>query len=360
MSEEQSFIISFDDFDVELIGLTSADRDGEAFSLKVSEFFARQFAGFGGRAMVIVDDQARQIEVRWTKGQEWQDPKDKVLSHLNRGQLADAIPMIWTLIQADPGDLDNYYNLGAVYSELQHLDRAVELLRHVVEQDPKHVPAFVALGKAEMRKGNLHLSRDALEKAVQLAPENLQALRSLGNCLLKLSEPHQALPILQRCVEHHPNDIQSLVWLGEAYEAIGDSEEADECYLQAIMVGGPQDLVTAAKERRTAIAGKRLKRDADFRGDSMMYMVGALEKFANMSTQQTRDLGYEIAILGMNGLDINDPSPKYSLKSWPGNYSGLHLLSVMYAAFQQFAPHEDVGIDLSKEYEAAKEMLGGA
>jgi len=29
---------------------------------------------------------------------------------------------------------------------------------------------------------------------------------------------------------------------------------------------------------------------------------------------------------------------------------GLQLISMMYAAFQQFAPDTDIGIDLSKEY----------
>jgi hypothetical protein len=57
-------------------------------------------------------------------------------------------------------------------------------------------------------------------------------------------------------------------------------------------------------------------------------------------------------------LDINDPDQKYSLRSLPGKFSGLHLCSIMYAAFKQFAPGEDVGIDFSKEYEAAISMRG--
>jgi len=48
----------------------------------------------------------------------------------------------------------------------------------------------------------------------------------------------------------------------------------------------------------------------------------------------------------------------YYLRSLLGTCSGLHLCSIMYAAFKQFAPHEDVGIYFSKEYEAAIEMRG--
>ena len=52
-------------------------------------------------------------------------------------------------------------------------------------------------------------------------------------------------------------------------------------------------------------------------------------------------------------LNIDDPSKKYPLQTWPGEYHGLHLISIMYAAFQQFAPGTDVGIDLSQEYRLA-------
>lgn len=73
-----------------------------------------------------------------------------------------------------------------------------------------------------------------------------------------------------------------------------------------------------------------------------------------MSESQIQKIGFEIAILGQSGLDINDPTKRYTINSMPGEFTGLHLCSIMYAAFKQFAPKEDVGIDFSKEYEAAK------
>jgi hypothetical protein len=63
------------------------------------------------------------------------------------------------------------------------------------------------------------------------------------------------------------------------------------------------------------------------------------------------------AILGMRGLDINAPSQKYTLKSLPGDFSGMHLVSVMYAAFQHVASGTDVGIDLWREYAQAVDLL---
>jgi len=57
-------------------------------------------------------------------------------------------------------------------------------------------------------------------------------------------------------------------------------------------------------------------------------------------------------------LDINDPSTKYTLKSLPGEFSGLHLVSIMYAAFARTSPGTDVGIDLSSEYAEALKIFG--
>jgi hypothetical protein len=53
-------------------------------------------------------------------------------------------------------------------------------------------------------------------------------------------------------------------------------------------------------------------------------------------------------MLGRSGLDINDPDEKYSLKSLPGKFSGLHLLAIMYTAFRQIDPTMDTGADFAR------------
>ena len=58
----------------------------------------------------------------------------------------------------------------------------------------------------------------------------------------------------------------------------------------------------------------------------------------------------------MKGLDINDPSEKYSITSIPGKFSGLQLLCIEYVGFKMIDPSLDIGFDLSKEYEAAKKI----
>jgi hypothetical protein len=84
-------------------------------------------------------------------------------------------------------------------------------------------------------------------------------------------------------------------------------------------------------------------------------MKDALERFKSMEVTQIQNLALELAMLGNKGLNINDATNKHQLQSWPGEYTGLQLISFMYAAFQQFAPSTDLGIDLSREYRIASQ-----
>ncbi len=87
--------------------------------------------------------------------------------------------------------------------------------------------------------------------------------------------------------------------------------------------------------------------------DAVFYCLGGMKKFREMGAAKMQAIVYEISLLGRGGLDINDPAQKYTLKSLPGQFSGLHLVSLMYTGLKQIDPSLDGGIDLSKEYEAA-------
>ena len=49
---------------------------------------------------------------------------------------------------------------------------------------------------------------------------------------------------------------------------------------------------------------------------------------------------------------------KYTLNSLPGKFSGMHLVSIMYAGMKAIDPDMDAGVDLSAEYAAAMAMRG--
>lgn len=92
------------------------------------------------------------------------------------------------------------------------------------------------------------------------------------------------------------------------------------------------------------------------RPDAVMYCLGALERFEPMPLQEVQKIGLEIAVLGTRGIDPNDADKRYTLKTLPGEYSGLQLLCLMFVAFKAVAPDRDIGFDVSREYQTAVAM----
>jgi hypothetical protein len=93
--------------------------------------------------------------------------------------------------------------------------------------------------------------------------------------------------------------------------------------------------------------------------DAVMYCLSALQEFSTMDAEDVQAVAFEIALLGRNGLDTNDSTPKYTLRSLPGAYSGLQLVSMMFVGFKQIEPTLDAGFDLSQEYAAAQQLVLG-
>ncbi|HUP78028.1 MAG TPA: tetratricopeptide repeat protein, partial [Pirellula sp.] len=177
MSQEFSFNLEFDDFDRSLLGNPPPAVDSDEFKSEITNFFAKQFIGFGGKARVVIDDKGRVIEVLWTKDSNWKDSKQKALDLLSAGQIKQALPILTTLHHKDATDVDTLYRLGLVYSELNQYRHAAVLLEKAVEIAPDHIHAMVGLGVAEVAVGNLLIGEEWLLKATQIEPKNRWALR---------------------------------------------------------------------------------------------------------------------------------------------------------------------------------------
>jgi tetratricopeptide (TPR) repeat protein len=356
MSQEFSFKLGFDDFDRSLLGTPTPAVDSDDFKSQVANFFAKQFTGFGGKARVIIDDESRVIEVLWTKDANWNDPRKRALELLNSGQIKQAIPLLTTLLYKDPSDVDTLYRLGLAYSELGQYRQAIIILEKAVDLAPDHAHALVGLGVAEVAVGNLLLGEEWLRKAIRLEPANRWALRNLAGTLMKQGRFEESLAFIKQCLDVAPDDTAMMIAYGDSLSELGRSDESDVYYRKAVKAGGPQHLTDLAKARLTEKAEKALRSNADVRPDVVQYMRDALSRFSSMELSEIQNLALELAMLGNKGLNINDPTKKYRIRAWSGEFTGLQLISIMYAAFQQFAPDTDIGIDLGKEYRMATAM----
>jgi tetratricopeptide (TPR) repeat protein len=333
-------------------------KEGSAFHDAIVERIRSAFRPLGGVIQsLIVSEQL--IKIAWHDGRKEKGYLSEIANSLTKGNYADGILLLEFFLSDEPENPDLLYNLGMAYSDQNNLERAIELLAKLVTNAPDHINGHVALGVALLRAGKVNEGISELETAVRQAPENLWAHRNLGAGLMRLNHYSEAADHLRRATEIDPDDQPSLFGYGQALDALEKVEEADVAYVKTIEIDEFSDIAERARQARSKLADKSFRSilPGVERMDAVMYCLSALEKYAGMPADQVQKIGFEIAILGTRGLDINDSTQKYTLQSLPGKFSGLHLLCFQYVAFKQIAPGQDIGFDLSAEYRTALSLF---
>lgn len=352
-----TFKIPTNRFDLNLLPPDARQIGTEAFKGAVTMHLAAEYALKGQTAIITVDD----AEISVTTIPADTDALQFVLSMLQRGEIAEAVPMLESLSKTAPDDVNILYNLGIAYSELRQYDEAIIRLKKAVRLQPSHAHSWVGIGVAYMRMGKRDQAVEPLTKAVEVAPKDGYARRSLGALLASLGRLADALPHLRVAAEQLPDDPQSMYTLAQILLDLGRPEDIDEAdrLLRRVIEEFPHaPFAEPARTARTKIAQRNMRANVGggIRPDVMMYIAGALDTFDKLGPAKRQEIGVEIAMLGQGGLNINDPEEKYILKSLPGKFSGLHLLAIMYTAFHQIDPKLDVGVDFAKEYDMALAM----
>lgn len=359
MHEPLVFSVALDLLAVDQLPPGARSPSDPGFAEAVQAYFERQFAEAGGSVRTEVSSD--QVVVHWTPVVGEHNLREWVGGLLQRGNLKAAVPVLTALAEANPEDASLLYDLGMAESDLGELDRAVLHLEKARRLDPKHANTLVALGVAQQRKGNREAARDWLDKALEVEPGNPYALKNKGAILLEAGAFAEAEAALREARGRLPNDPAVLLGLAQALDYGEDgakAPEADELYSRILAMGPPARLAEVAEKGRSRLAhrGFRSAGGGGPRMDAVMYCLGALEKFESIDREALQRIAFEVAMLGRSGLDVNDPEEKYTLRSLPGSYSGLHLVCIMHVAFKIIAPGLDGGFDLAAEYEVAKSL----
>jgi len=334
--------------------------ESAAFLDAARRFYEGQF----GEGSVEVESAPGGLEVTWTPQEAALDPLEYAVRLLQDRQHALAVPILLALLESEPDSPAVLFNLGMAESDLGKLDDAIGHLRTLLEKDPQHAHGRVALGVAQARAGKIDEAISTLQEAVRVAPGDPFAQRNLGGLLAKKGLVADAVPHLREAVRLSPTDQQALYGLAHTLLAFGQNDqatEADELYQRAIAADPDSDLAEHCRRERSQIAQSSFRSNAagQVRMDAVMYCLGALQTFAKMPKEDVRKVTFEIALLGTKGLDVNDPAQKYQLRSLPGRFSGLHLVSIEYVGFKLLDPTVDLGFDLSQEYRQAQLLFGG-
>lgn len=357
MSDPVSVEIPLGEFDLSLLPTEARQPGSEQFRDAVVAFFQRELHGAAEWLQVSVDEQF--VRVAWRSKVEV-DPLQLAVARLKSRDYPRGIQMLRLALRLRPTDAQVRYNLGMALSDLGQLDEALDQLRNAAEAEPDIADIQIALGVALYRKGFLNEARPVLEAAVKLEPDNPHALRNLAGCLLRQNEDQQrAVELLRKATTLLPDDQQSWLGLGRALAAQGNSDDADKAFVRVIELNQNNDLAEIAKRSRSEIAEQTMRNRAggNVRPDAVMYCLTAMEHCDGRLPAEVQKIAYEIAALATKGINPNDPTRKYRLRTIPGEFSALHLLCYMFVTFKKIAPDADIGFDLRHEYEAAMAMF---
>jgi tetratricopeptide (TPR) repeat protein len=351
------FEIALSDFDPNLIPEEARSPGTEKFESAVKKFYEEQLRKISAEYSVNLEHGT--IRVTWRNSSMHPDALDEGVDALKRGDYGSGVQILELLAPSRPQDAMLHYNLGMAYSDLGKLSQSVEQLKKALEIDKNLVNAKVALGVSYSRLKEYEKSASILKEAVLDDPDNGYALRNLGAVLMQIGDAGgDTIRYLERAVELLPEDQQAWFGLGQAYLKAEDLDHADKALMKVIDIQPYNQIASAAKQMRSDIAQTnfRVAATGTLRIDAVMYCLAALKKFASMSAEQVRNVGFEIATVGMNGINVNDPKSEYHLRNLSGVFTGIQLLCYEYVAFKQFAPEMDIGFDLAKEYDEAIRM----
>lgn len=278
------------------------------------------------------------------------------IEELSKKNYIQGKQILESILKKDPNHADALFNLGVCLSEIGLLQDSVEALEKCITIKPDFEYAYVALGFSYGKLGNLELACSALEKAVKLEPNDFYALRNLGGVLVMQGNYDRAITMFNLAKHQQPDAYNILFGLADAYEKNKHFAEASKWYKRVLELDTPDDIKKLAEEGLTRIAMDELK-GKGLRGDAVMYMLSALEKFANKELHDIKKITYEIAMRGQDGLDINDPSITHTLVSMEGTYSGLALVCYMFVGLKKINPNSPPVADLAEEYKTALDMF---
>jgi tetratricopeptide (TPR) repeat protein len=228
-----------------------------------------------------------------------------------------------------------------------------------------------ALAELEAATGKPVLVLEAPELGVlatirRAGPEDAGHLRTLGQLYLMRDDPAAALPHLRAATTVAPEDPINLFTYAQcllAQEGESHEAEADELFHRALRLAPVGELAEKIKNQQRRLADRVMRTNAQGkpRLDAVMYMTSALEIYRALDPAGQKQLLAEAAALGQKGLTINDPSQEHHLRHYKGGrtVSALQAACILYVGIQLLLPGEDAGIDLGREYEMARGVVGG-
>lgn len=333
-------------------GGSSQDEHAEEVITRIS----LEYASKGWNAAVTVNDGMVRVIAVPESGI---GPKEYLLGLLRSGFVEDAVPGLEAMYgMMDDADID--YNYGVALSELGKVKESLDPLKRCVNLDPEYTNAAIALGVSLSKLRRYDEAEASLREAAKSQPNNPLIKQNLAATIARAGKPLEALPFFRQAASLAPNNPAVQMGLAQCLQELGGDhrKESLKVYKDVAKRFPDTDFAEAAKKILNQKARDDLRGVVNdgIRPDAVEYMSAAIKRFSEQPKDQVGQIVLEIARLGEQGLAVNDPSKRYTLKTLDGEFTGLQLLSYMHVGMKMFNPDADTGSGLDREYAIAKGM----
>lgn len=151
------------------------------------------------------------------------------------GRQDKAVTAANKIIELEPGNQDNYYNLGLMFFKAEKNLEAIDAFKKCLGIDPGNAYAWFQIGSAEFNRNNYKEAIAAYKKYVELKTDDPGGWLSIGVSYMYLKDYESALEPLKRSIALRPDNGPALFNLGVCYLKLHDEFSARE--IQKKLVG---------------------------------------------------------------------------------------------------------------------------
>ena len=295
-------------------------------------------------------------------------------------------------VKAQPESAEAWRELAQVKMMLGDIDGAENDCIECLRIDPKNVSGLVLMGNllTNYRKDDAAAEK-YYAQALETDPESALAHSNYGTLLFKRGEKFKAVAELRRSIQLDSRQAVARYLLAQCYAAMDDWRSAWVVSDEALRIGevGFADADNFIRVRDgllkiRAVAVSRggatppghgdkameqalRQRDFDQRHAGSdptvnmmmaMYMLGAMQRFDKMTSEQVKSVATEIAVIGTRGISTAKDA-NYTLKTIPGEeFSGYRLLANYYVSWKIAFPEHlsKIGLPFDDAYALARQM----
>ena len=171
--------------------------------------------------------------------------KDQLISNAfslhSKGKIKEASEIYNFLIQNKIYDPRIFNNLGSIYFQIKHFDKAISLFDESIKRFPNSLEAYTNLANVFVIKGKSDFARRILNKAIELNPKYLRSYSILARILVEEGNLENAEFILRKSLEINPKDINALVNLACVLKDSGNSKQAERFLKDALEINPSYD-----------------------------------------------------------------------------------------------------------------------